>query len=144
MRQAACRPVQRGFPGGRFQSLLFNGGGGRRLAQRATRRNLQGRGCLDCRGRCGRRSGARFRFRGFLGNFVAEEPPQFDGDIFVDGAGVGLLFGYTQLREPVNDLVGLNFQLPSQLINTNLVHRYKTVSSDTAHSFCEPPSSDSS
>src|ERR1039457_4823329 len=72
--------------------------------------------------------GARFRFRVLRGDQPAEQPPQFDGDIFVDRAGVGLLFGYAQLRQPVQDLVRLNLELPSQLVNTNLVHRYKTVS----------------
>ena len=58
---------------------------------------------------------------------MAEEPPQFDGDVFVDRAGMGLLLGYAQLGELVQNLVRFDFQLPSQLINANLVHKYKTV-----------------
>ena len=51
---------------------------------------------------------------------MTEEPPQFESDIFVDRAGVGFLFGYAQFGELVEDLVRLDFQLPSQLINANL------------------------
>src|ERR1035438_101806 len=128
-RWAGCRTIRRGFRGGRLRSHLFHRGGGRWLAQWATRHNFQGRRCLDCRDRVfGRCCGARFRFPVLRGDDPAEQPPQFDGDIFVDRAGVGLLFGYAQLRQPVQDLVRLNLELPSQLVNTNLVHRYKTVS----------------
>ena len=74
---------------------------------------------------------------------MAEEPPQFDGDIFVDRAGVGLLLGHAQLGELVKNLVRFDLQLPSQLINANLVHRDKTILRDAPHSFYEPLSSDS-
>lgn len=145
MRQAACRTIRRGLSGSRFGGLLYGGSGGGRLARQANRRSFRSRRRLHCRGwRHGRRGGARFRFRVLLGNLMAEEPPQFDGDVFVDRAGMGLLLGYAQLGELVQNLVRFDFQLPSQLINTNLVHRYKTVLRDAPHSFCEPLSSDSS
>jgi hypothetical protein len=145
MRRAACRTIQRGLSGSRLRRLLYQGSGGERLAHQANRRSFRGRRRLHCRGRRHRRRGAaRFRFRVFLGNFMAEDPPQFDGDIFVDRAGVGLLLGHAQLGELVQNLVRLDLQLPSQLINANLVHRDKTILRDTPHSFCEPLSSDSS
>jgi hypothetical protein len=62
-----------------------------------------------------------------VGNLMTEEPPQFERDIFVDRAGVGLLLCYAQFGKLVQDLVCFDFQLPSQLINTNLLHNYKTV-----------------
>ena len=43
---------------------------------------------------------------------MAKDPPQFDRDIFVDRAGVGLLFGYAQLGELVKNFVSLDLQLP--------------------------------
>jgi len=61
------------------------------------------------------------------GNLMTEVPPQFEGDIFIDRAGVGFLLCYAQFGKLVQDLVCFDFQLPSQLINTNLLHKYKTV-----------------
>jgi hypothetical protein len=48
---------------------------------------------------------------------------QFQRDIFVNGAGVRLLFRDAELGEQVQDLVGLDFQLPRQLVNSDLSHR---------------------
>ena len=62
-----------------------------------------------------------------IGNLMTEEPAQFEGNIFVDRAGVGLLLGYAQFGKLVQNLVCLDFQLPSQLINANLLHKYETV-----------------
>jgi hypothetical protein len=63
-----------------------------------------------------------------IGNLMTEEPPQFESDIFVDRAGVGLLLRYAQFGKLVQDLMRFDFQLPSQLINANLLlHKYKTV-----------------
>jgi hypothetical protein len=144
MRRAACRTIQRGLSGSRFGGLLYYGSGSGRLARQANRRGFRSRQRLHRRGwRHGRRGGARFRLRVFLGNLMAEEPPQFDGDIFVDRAGVGLLLGHAQLGELVKNLVRFDLQLPSQLINANLVHRDKTILRDAPHSFYEPLSSDS-
>jgi hypothetical protein len=109
MRRAACRTIQLGLSGSRLSRLLYDRSGGGRLAHQANRRSFRSRRRLHCRGRRhGRRGGARFRFRVFLGNLMAEEPPQFDGDIFVDRAGVGLLLGYAQLGELVKNLVRFN------------------------------------
>jgi hypothetical protein len=72
VRWAACRTIRRGFRD-RLRSLLFDGGGDRRLHLRRTRRNFRGWRCLDSFdrlfGRCGC---ARFRFRVLLGDFSAE------------------------------------------------------------------------
>jgi len=38
---------------------------------------------------------------------------------------VGLLFGDPEIGEQVQNLVGLDFQLPRQLIDSNLLHRVK-------------------
>jgi hypothetical protein len=81
---------------------------------RRTGGNFRLRRGLDCGGRLfARCRRGRFRRRVLLGYLVAEKSPQFEGDIFVDRAGVGLLFGYAQLRELVNDFVRLDLQLPS-------------------------------
>lgn len=45
------------------------------------------------------------------------------GMLNVDGAGVRLFFGDAEFREQVQYLVGLNFQLPRQLVNSDLSHR---------------------
>ena len=57
------------------------------------------------------------------GDFESVEPAQLYRHVFVDGAGVRLLLGYAQFGEPVQYLVGLDFQLPRQLVDTNLLHR---------------------
>jgi hypothetical protein len=75
---------------------------------------------------------------------VTEDAPQLEGDIFVDRAGVGLFFLYAQLRQLFKDFVRLDFELPSQLINANLIHRYKAICGDAPHSLCEPLFSDPS
>jgi hypothetical protein len=48
---------------------------------------------------------------------------KFRRDIFVDRAGVGLFFLNAQLRKLVEDLVGLDFQLPGQLVYPDLLHK---------------------
>jgi hypothetical protein len=55
---------------------------------------------------------------------MTEDPPQIDRDVFVDRAGVGLLFSYTQPGEPIEDFVCFDLKLPRQLINTDFVHKY--------------------
>jgi hypothetical protein len=46
------------------------------------------------------------------------------GHILVDGAGVGLFFLNTKLGQQLEDLVGLDLQLPRQLVNSDLqLHR---------------------
>jgi len=44
------------------------------------------------------------------------------GFLFVDGTGMGDLFGDAELVELVDDLARLDFQLPRQLIDSNLTH----------------------
>jgi len=53
----------------------------------------------------------------------AVEPPQLDRYVFVDRAGMRFLFRDAQFGEPIQNLVGLNFQLPRQLVDANLLHR---------------------
>jgi hypothetical protein len=57
---------------------------------------------------------------------------------------MGFLLRDTQLRELFEDLVSLNFQLPSQLINTNLLHKNKSQRGDAPDSPYELRSSTSS
>jgi hypothetical protein len=46
------------------------------------------------------------------------------GDILVDRAGVGLFFLNAKLGQQLEDLVGLDLQLPRQLVNSDLqLHR---------------------
>jgi hypothetical protein len=47
---------------------------------------------------------------------------QLIGLIFVDRAGVGYLFGDAEFVQLVDDLARLDFQLPRQLIDSNLTH----------------------
>jgi hypothetical protein len=54
---------------------------------------------------------------------VPIEAPKPYGCVLVDGAGVGLLFRDAHFREPFENLVSLDFQLPRQLVNANLLHR---------------------
>jgi hypothetical protein len=54
---------------------------------------------------------------------MAQQAAQPDRHVFIDGAGVGLLFGNAQFGQPVQDLVGLDFELPCQLVDANLLHR---------------------
>jgi len=63
----------------------------------------------------------RFRFE--VGNIEAIEAPQPDGYIFIDRAGMRLFFGDAEFREAVENLMSLNFQLPGQLVDPNLLHR---------------------
>jgi len=64
-----------------------------------------------------------FRFRHEVRNVESVQPAQFDGYVFIDGAGVRFLFRDTQFREPVKDFMGFDFQFPSQLVDPNLLHR---------------------
>jgi len=44
-------------------------------------------------------------------------------DRFVNGAGVGLLFGNTELGQHVDNRVRRNFELPCQLVDADFNHR---------------------
>jgi hypothetical protein len=48
---------------------------------------------------------------------------QLESHVFIDRAGMRLLFNDAQFGEPVEDLVSLDFQLSRQLIDPNLLHR---------------------
>jgi len=65
----------------------------------------------------------RFGFRFQIGHIESVQPAQLDSNVLVDGAGMGLLFRDAQFREAVEDLVSLHFQLPRQLVDSNLLHR---------------------
>ena len=67
--------------------------------------------------------GAGFRIR----NVQPIKTPQADRHVFVNGAGVRLLFRDAQLGEPVQDFVSLDFQLPGQLVDSNLLHSVKQI-----------------
>jgi hypothetical protein len=58
-----------------------------------------------------------------IGNLEAIMTAKLDGRVFVDGARVRLLFGDAKLGEQVQYFVGLHFQLPRQLVNSDLSHR---------------------
>jgi hypothetical protein len=58
-----------------------------------------------------------------LGGFAAIMAAKLDRRVFVDGAGVRLFFGDAEFREQVQYFVGLDFQLPRQLVNSDLSHR---------------------
>jgi len=68
--------------------------------------------------------------RGIVGGTVSVhwglltvEAPQPDRNVFVDRAGVRLLFRHAKFRQPVQNFVSLDFQLPCQLVDSNLLHR---------------------
>jgi hypothetical protein len=44
-------------------------------------------------------------------------------DVLVNRAGVSFLFGYTELRQQVENHVGSDFQLPRELVDANLLHK---------------------
>jgi hypothetical protein len=70
----------------------------------------------------GRHGRAFFRrFRRML--FLPVMTPKLERRVFVDGAGVRLLFGNAQFGEQLQNFVSFDFQLPRQLVNANLLHR---------------------
>ena len=56
-------------------------------------------------------------------SFAAIVAAKLDRRVFVDGAGVRLFFRHAEFREQVQYFVGLDFQLPRQLVNSDLSHR---------------------
>jgi hypothetical protein len=58
-----------------------------------------------------------------VGNVVPVEAAKPDRRVLVDWAGVRLLLRHAHFGEPFEDLVSLDFQLPRQLVNANLLHR---------------------
>jgi len=53
---------------------------------------------------------------------AAEIAPQLLGVIVVDRAGMGQRLGNTELVQFIDDLTRLNFELPRQLIDSDLTH----------------------
>jgi hypothetical protein len=53
---------------------------------------------------------------------AAKIAPQLLGIIVVDRAGMGQGFGDTELVQFIDDLTRLNFELPRQLIDSDLTH----------------------
>jgi hypothetical protein len=60
------------------------------------------------------------RHRDVFAAVIATQPLGF---VFIDRTGVGNLFGNTEFVELVDDLARLHFQLPRQLIDSNLTHK---------------------
>jgi hypothetical protein len=124
-RRAADRRTWHQFFRLRFRRLVLNA----RLSPRRSQGDIRRQGLYRRRLSFLTFLGSFDRFGMFaIGNLMTEEPPQFESDIFVDRAGVGLLLRYAQFGKLVQDLMRFDFQLPSQLINANLLlHKYKTV-----------------
>jgi hypothetical protein len=125
----------------------------RRLAVSARRLSIGGRGGRRFlapfdRARNGLRLGGRFDFfrfvffyfrnrnRGVRGGMLAlwrgcrkirdvltVVAAKLDRHVFIDGAGVRLLFSDAKPGEQVQYFMGLHFQLPRQLVNSDLSHR---------------------
>ena len=62
-----------------------------------------------------------------VGHIMAVVPPQLQRYILVNLAGVRLFLGNAQFREQLQNLVSLHFQLPRQLVNTNLSHKNSSL-----------------
>jgi hypothetical protein len=74
------------------------------------------------RGRSGWLGFFHRRFAAGLGRYTVKRA-QFDGDVFVDGAGMRLLLRDAQFGKALEDFMSLDFQLPRQLVDANLLHR---------------------
>ena len=74
---------------------------------------------------------SRLRFFRSLGRQIRHvqtvEAAQPDGHVLIDGAGVRLLFGDAEFGEALQYFVGLDFQLPRQLVDPNLLHRQNNL-----------------
>lgn len=84
---------------------------------------------LDLRGRMDKRRRRRLRFgryRSLLRNLsrlpLAETAAKLQRNLVVQGAGVRLLLRDAKLRQQIEDDVGLDFELASQLIDANFTH----------------------
>jgi hypothetical protein len=71
--------------------------------------------------------GGLFRAQGALGRLKSVQAAQLYRHVFIDGAGVRLLLGDAQFGEAVQNLMGLDFQLPRQLVDPNLLHRQSNL-----------------
>ena len=52
----------------------------------------------------------------------AEMPAELVRDVLVNRAGVGFLLADTQVREHIEDFVGLDLEFPGQLVDSDLSH----------------------
>ena len=59
----------------------------------------------------------------FIRSVVPEQVAQLQRHVLFHRAGVGLLLGDPQVREPFQNFTRLDFQLPRQLINANTLHK---------------------
>jgi hypothetical protein len=59
----------------------------------------------------------------FLGGPASEKAPELFGDILIDRAGMRLLLCNAEFGQLLKDQMRLDLQVPSQLINSNLLHR---------------------
>jgi hypothetical protein len=53
----------------------------------------------------------------------ADAPLEFNGNLFVDRARVRLFLLHAQFGQHVDDDAGLYFQFPSQLVDSDFLHR---------------------
>jgi hypothetical protein len=63
------------------------------------------------------------RFAAVANRLDAKTHPQLVGDIVVDGTGVGQLFRDAQLRQKVQNQMGLHLQFTRKDINADLLHK---------------------
>ena len=113
------------------RALLFHFGDRcRNRLRRLGDRRGPARRCLVCR-RCGHRCRlfGDFLRRLRLGRGEAIQRSQLDRHVFVDRAGVRLLFRYAELGKPLQNFMSFDFQLPCQLVDANLLHKYDCLRS---------------
>jgi hypothetical protein len=77
----------------------------------------------------GGRGGVRLalRFRLIVRRLLTVMAAQLESRVFVDGAGVRLLFSNAEFGEQLQNFVSFDFQLPRQLVDANLLHRKKSA-----------------
>jgi hypothetical protein len=66
-------------------------------------------------------------FFGDLGHLESKRSLDFDCDVFVDRAGVGLFLLDAELRQEFQYPVGLYFELTRQLVDPDLLHKKSTA-----------------
>jgi hypothetical protein len=112
--------TERGLFGGRLFLCARRGLIGRFDAGRRSGRLAFGRGFGRGRGRSF--GGGLLFFRSGFRDLESIQPAQLNRHVLVDGAGVRLLLGDSQFGEPIENLVSLDFELASQLVDANLFH----------------------
>jgi len=56
------------------------------------------------------------------GGLAEQASPDLVGDVFLDGAGVGLFLRNAEFRQKIQDDAGFHLQLASQFIDADLTH----------------------